>query len=71
MNIILIWLSSIVITKGMKLITGLKIFKDIGNEGYKFKYDSISEFKVDEYNKYFDFIPFYNILNIMMISSHI
>ena len=69
MSIILIWLSSIVITKGMKLITGLKIFKDIGNEGYKFKYDSISEFKVDEYNKYFDFIPFYNILNIMMISS--
>lgn len=69
MSIILIWLSSIIITKGMKLITGLKIFKDIGNEGYKFKYDSISEFKVDEYNKYFDLIPFYNILNIMMISS--
>lgn len=32
MSIILIWLSSIIITKGMKLITGLKIFKDIGNE---------------------------------------
>lgn len=69
MGIILIWLSTIVITKGMQFITGLKIFKDIGNEGYKFKYDSISEFKVDEYNKYLDLIPFYNILNIMTISS--
>ncbi len=73
MGLLLVWISTIIVSKTMDVITTFKIIKDLADEEYKIKPDKLSSLK-DElnnndesiFNKLKGYIPFVNIFNSML-----
>ena len=73
MGLLLVWISTIIVSKTMDVITTFKIIKDLADEEYKIKPDKLSTLK-DElnnndesiFNKLKSYIPFVNIFNSML-----
>jgi len=67
MNILFLWITTIIVSRGMNLITTFKIFKDIYGSGYKINIKKISELddilNSDNVNKYRRYIMFLNIFD--------
>lgn len=73
MGLLFLWISTIVISKSMDVITSCRIIRDIADEGYKIKPDRFrdisSELTSDStnYTKIRSIIPFYNVFSSMNI----
>ena len=78
MELIFFWICTIIASKGMDLITVIKILKDIGSAGYKLNAEKIKEFTSDllpddyKIRSLISFIPFLNIIqSIMLVKNYL
>ncbi len=69
MSFIGLWITTTVTSYIMDLSLGLKLFKDLADQGYKINIERykelMQELKIDNSSKIIKFIPFLNILNEM------
>ena len=73
MSLILLWITTIVMSKTIDVITACKVIKDLASEEYKIKPDNFDSLSMElnnnennTFNKIKTFIPFFNMYNSML-----